>query len=227
VAPNRSGFAINSATAPAGVEPAAVKVVRPAERARQRVGPLGHRNEMNMVGHQAVAQEAQAVAPAFTSQQGQIEAAIAVVEEGFLAVVSPLRNMVRRAHRNHASMAWHGRKSRIAWTEVSKLSLSPFCRTYRVRVTPTKGMTASKPVSVAIPRCPTVSAARSPCTIVSRHAPPASTALCANSARRKRFFPCILMSHYTAAPLFPGYRSRKRGQEEKGTTLHNARFPPR
>jgi hypothetical protein len=85
---------------------------------------------MNMVGHQAIAQDSQAVAPAFTSQQGQVEAAIAVVEEGFLAVVSPLRNVVRRAHRNHASMAWHGRKSRIAWTEVSQLSLSPFCLTF-------------------------------------------------------------------------------------------------
>jgi hypothetical protein len=48
------------------------------------------------------------------------------VEEGFLAVISLLRNVVRRAGRNHASTAWHGRQSRPTSTAVSKLSLSPF-----------------------------------------------------------------------------------------------------
>ena len=58
-----------------------------------------------MVGHQTVAQDSQTVASALVGQQGQVEAAIAVVEEGFLAVVPPLRNVVRCADRNHASMA--------------------------------------------------------------------------------------------------------------------------
>jgi hypothetical protein len=83
---------------------------------------------MNMVGHQAVAQDSQPVAPALSGQQGQVESAITVVEEGFLAVISPLRNVVRRTHRNHASMAWHRRKFRTASTKVSKLSLSRFLR---------------------------------------------------------------------------------------------------
>jgi hypothetical protein len=48
------------------------------------------------------------------------------VEEGFLAVVPPLRDVVRRADRNHASMAWDGRQLCTAWAAVSKLSLSRF-----------------------------------------------------------------------------------------------------
>jgi hypothetical protein len=57
------------------------------------------------------------------SSSGQVEAAIVVVEEGFLAVVRPLRNVVRCADRNHASMAWHGGQVRTAAAAMSKLRL--------------------------------------------------------------------------------------------------------
>ena len=64
------------------------------------------------------------MASALVGEQGQVESAITVVEEGFLAVVPPLRNVVRCADRDHASMAWHDRELRTDATAVSKLRLS-------------------------------------------------------------------------------------------------------
>jgi hypothetical protein len=55
-------------------------------------------------------------------RKARLEATIAVVEEGFLAGVPPLRDVVRGADRNHASMAWDGRQLRTAWAAVPKLS---------------------------------------------------------------------------------------------------------
>jgi hypothetical protein len=59
-------------------------------------------------------------------EQIHIEAAVAVVDEDFLAVVPPLRDVVRRAHRHHASTAWHGFQLGTGGQPLSKLRLSHF-----------------------------------------------------------------------------------------------------
>jgi hypothetical protein len=53
-------------------------------------------------------------------------AAVAVVDEDFLAVVPPLRDVVRRAHRHHASTARHGLQLGTGGQPLSKLRLSHF-----------------------------------------------------------------------------------------------------
>jgi hypothetical protein len=61
-----------------------------------------------MVRHEAIAQEAEATAAAPVSEQAAVRAAVKVVEENGLAVVPPLRDVVRYADRDHARDAWHG-----------------------------------------------------------------------------------------------------------------------
>jgi hypothetical protein len=60
-----------------------------------------------MVGHQTVAQQRQAELAAALREKGQVDLAVAVAEEDSLAVIPPLRDVVRRTHRDHASKPWH------------------------------------------------------------------------------------------------------------------------
>jgi hypothetical protein len=58
-APNRSGSATNDRCGAAGDGTSGCRGCVPAQRPRQRVRPLGNRNPMDMVGHQAVDQDSQ------------------------------------------------------------------------------------------------------------------------------------------------------------------------
>jgi hypothetical protein len=63
---------------------------------------------VDVVGHQAIAEHAQAAAAAPLGEQLTVGVAIGIVKKNGLAVVPPLRNVVRDTGRNHARDAWHG-----------------------------------------------------------------------------------------------------------------------
>jgi hypothetical protein len=63
---------------------------------------------VDVVGQQAIAEHAQAAAAAPLGEQLTVGVAIGIVKKNGLAVVPPLRNVVRDTDRNHARDAWHG-----------------------------------------------------------------------------------------------------------------------
>jgi hypothetical protein len=58
-----------------------------------------------VVGHQAIAQQRHPEFAGPFGEKGQVNVTVAIAEEDFLAVVSPLRYVVRCADRDHASKA--------------------------------------------------------------------------------------------------------------------------
>ena len=91
--------------APAFVHGARVKVMGPAQSPRKGIGPLRDCQEMHMIGHQAIAQQPHSLAGALQSEQPTVSEPAVVVEEGWLAVVAPLCEVVRHAHRHHPSQS--------------------------------------------------------------------------------------------------------------------------
>jgi len=69
----------------------------------------GHDDQMDVVRHEAVAQDLHLVPERVRSQQIEVKEAILVLKEDVLAVVAPLGDVVRDARRNHASLSWHTR----------------------------------------------------------------------------------------------------------------------
>jgi hypothetical protein len=62
---------------------------------------------MHVIGHQAVAQNAEAMLFAVLGEQAQVEPAVGVVKKNLLTVIPPLRDVVRYGDRDHASDARH------------------------------------------------------------------------------------------------------------------------
>jgi len=67
-----------------------VSRVRSLHRSRQCFFPLGQRHQVDMIRHQTVAENAQAIAQAVFAESGQIESPVFVCQEDILAVVAPL-----------------------------------------------------------------------------------------------------------------------------------------
>jgi len=61
----------------------------------------------------AVAQQPELIASAILAERIEVAASIVVEQEDVLAVVPPLRNVVRYAHRHHASLSRHRFVGRI------------------------------------------------------------------------------------------------------------------
>ena len=88
---------------PALVQRAGVEIVRPAEAASKGLGAFRDRRQMDVIAHQAIAQQPYALARALLVEQTAVGEPIVVVEESGLAVVPPLCEVVRYAHRRHPS----------------------------------------------------------------------------------------------------------------------------
>ncbi len=73
----------------------------------QRVGPARNRHDVDVIGHQAVAQDRQAELLALLAQRLDVEATVVVGEEDVLAVVAPLSGVMRNALRHHARLSRH------------------------------------------------------------------------------------------------------------------------
>ena len=101
---------------------------------------------MDVVRHQAVAEQAHAGAGGLVAQQPAIAVAVVVVEKGWLAVVAPLSEVMRFAHRHHPRESGHRIAALSAYHSFGSLdskvvacpplSLSPTIRWahYRIRI---------------------------------------------------------------------------------------------
>ncbi len=74
------------------VEALRVARVALAEGAGKRIGPLGDRNQMNVIRHQAVAKQRDAVALRAFAESFEIETPVVVEQEDILAIVARLCN---------------------------------------------------------------------------------------------------------------------------------------
>ena len=77
-----------------------------AEGAGKRIGPLGDRNQMNVIRHQAVAKQRDAVALRAFAESFEIETPVVVEQEDVLAIVAPLRDVMRHT-RHHPGHTGH------------------------------------------------------------------------------------------------------------------------
>lgn len=82
-------------------------VVRTAQCLGERVFVSRQRDQVDTIRHQTIAEKIEIPALRVGPQQHQIQAPVGIGEEDFLAVIPPLRDVLRYAHRNHASGAWH------------------------------------------------------------------------------------------------------------------------
>jgi len=62
---------------------------------------------MNVIGHQTVAQQRQSAALRPAAEGLHVESTVVVEQENVLAVVAPLSNVMRYAHRHHARLSRH------------------------------------------------------------------------------------------------------------------------
>ena len=77
------------------VDHAGVTPMGLADRATQPVGRLGHSDEVDMVGHQAVRPDLDVMGAAPLRHQFEVGLVILLAKERWLAAVSPLRDVVR------------------------------------------------------------------------------------------------------------------------------------
>ena len=82
------------------VEALRVARVALAEGAGKRIGPLGDRHQMNVIRHQAVAKQRNAVALRAFAESFEIETPVVVEQEDVLAIVAPLRDVMRHTRRH-------------------------------------------------------------------------------------------------------------------------------
>jgi hypothetical protein len=99
--------------AQARVDDAAITAVRFADGARQPVWPIGNEDQMDVVGHQALAPHRHAMFSAFHGQEIAIKLVIGVAEENRLAAIAALRDMMRQSGNDEAGDAGHTRDERV------------------------------------------------------------------------------------------------------------------
>ena len=77
----------------------------------QRIALSGNHDQVNVVGHEAVAQDRELMQAGIMLEQVQIHAALGIGSQNELTRISPLRNMVRGVEAYHACETSHGRQN--------------------------------------------------------------------------------------------------------------------
>ena len=85
-----------------------VPEVGPAEALGQRLLAGRDGDQVDVVAHQAVGEDVQAVDSAFLDEQAEVELAVVIDEEDILAVVAPLHDVMRTARYDDACDSRHG-----------------------------------------------------------------------------------------------------------------------
>ena len=70
--------------------------------------PRGHRNQMNVIAHQAISKNPCTVTPALLGENAEVGPAIVVDEENILSIVPALREMMGKARHDNPGSSWHG-----------------------------------------------------------------------------------------------------------------------
>ena len=91
----------------ANIQPARVAAVNPAEGKGHGVFPFGNHYQVNVIGHQAVAQDLQLCVCCGGRQQVQIGLAILFVMEDVAPKVAALGYVVRVANGHHSAHSCH------------------------------------------------------------------------------------------------------------------------
>jgi hypothetical protein len=94
-------------TVKADVQPAGIVALGVAHGERERVGARRDGNQVDVVRHQAVTEDAQLAISGVSGQQGQVGLAVFVVKEEIAAEVAALGDVVRAAHGHHSTNACH------------------------------------------------------------------------------------------------------------------------
>jgi hypothetical protein len=89
------------------VEAHGVASVGLSEGFSERVGATRDGDHVNVIRHQAIAEDREVEKLALLAEGLQIEATVVVAEEDVLAVVAPLRGVTRNGLRNHARLSRH------------------------------------------------------------------------------------------------------------------------
>ena len=89
------------------VEMLRVAQVQGSEDGFEGICASRYANEMDVVGHQAVPDQAEARLPAVLAEQAEVREAVAIAEEDILAVVAALRHMVRKSDSDHSGKSCH------------------------------------------------------------------------------------------------------------------------
>jgi len=90
-----------------GVEVGGITAVRLLERATERIRPLGDDNQVDVVGHQAVARQGESVETAMPAEKVQIHEAVYIGFENDTAAVAPLGHVMRSIESDNACKACH------------------------------------------------------------------------------------------------------------------------
>ena len=77
------------------------------ERLGQSVAGVRNRDQVDVIGHQAVAQQGQTVELGIVTEQVEIGGAIGVAGENDLSSIAALRNMMRKVYDDDARQAGH------------------------------------------------------------------------------------------------------------------------
>jgi hypothetical protein len=79
-----------------------VAKVSSAYGGRQRTFGVGYRNNVDMIAHQTITDDIQAVSVCVLFQKLQIHPAVVIHKEHVLAVIAPLSDMVSRPDRHYS-----------------------------------------------------------------------------------------------------------------------------
>jgi hypothetical protein len=84
--------------------------LRPRQGLRKRVFTFRHSDQVNVIVHQAIAQDFRAVPVGMPSEKAEIETSVCSRIKNRLAIVPPLRHVVGNAWNDNARATWHASK---------------------------------------------------------------------------------------------------------------------
>jgi len=85
-----------------------VKEIRPSDCFGQGFFRPRHNDQVNVIGHQTIAEDPQAVPGGLPRQDREIGLVIIINEERVLAIVPPLGDMMRNVGQDDSGDSWHG-----------------------------------------------------------------------------------------------------------------------
>jgi hypothetical protein len=91
----------------ADMKPAGIVVVRSPEAFRQRIVPFRDGYQVNMVGHEAVAEDPQPGTLCMIAEQPEIDLSIGIAKKHVLPLIATLRNVMRPARQHDARSSSH------------------------------------------------------------------------------------------------------------------------
>ena len=98
----------------------AVSEVRWADGLRQRILRSGRPHEMDVIGHKAIAKQAEAEALAVFAEEFEVRTAVVIHEENILTIVAALNNVVRLSRNDDSGHARHDDNLPLAGRKVNK-----------------------------------------------------------------------------------------------------------